>query len=74
METLSIEKLVKGEPVQCEGVRIVPVARWSAQAAAADSKVLGFWIVEPIGIQVLIENERYALDLEGRRSEELAKL
>ena len=74
METLNFENIVKGKAVQFEGVQIVPLVKWSRQTASAESRVFASWIMEPIGIQILNETETYALDLDGRRSEELAKL
>ena len=74
METLNFENIVKGKAVQFEGVQIVPLVKWARQTASADSRVVASWIMEPIGIQILNETEPYALDLDGRRSEELAKL
>ncbi len=74
METLNFEEIVKGKAVQSGSVQIVPLVKRSRQTTASDSRVLAFWIIEPIGIQVLTETGRYTLDLEGRKSEELAEL
>ena len=74
METLNFERIVKGKAVQADGIRIVPLVKRSCLTAGSDSQILAFGVMEPVGIQILTTTEQYVLDLEGRRSAELANL
>ena len=71
METLN--KIVKGEAVQVGDVDIVPLARWSSQTSVSAERAFGFWVITPIGIQIVTDNGKVGLDLDGQRSDELAR-
>lgn len=74
METQRIERVLKGDPVRANSLQIVPVMRLSGHVAASDVRIIGQGSLEPLGIQVISGTERYALDLEGRRTEGFEEL
>ena len=74
METLKVDKIVKGTAVHVGHVEIVPLARWIGYSAGHGEHAGAGWIISPIGIQILTESGTVGLDLHGRESEELARL
>ena len=74
METVNIDKIVKGTAVRAGGVEIVPIARWSSQTSVSGERAFGFWVITPIGIQIVSATGTVGLDIDGQRSDELARL
>jgi hypothetical protein len=74
LETLNVGDVVKGTPVRSGCVQIVPLFKRLRLTTASDSGILALCTMEAVGVQVQTPTRRYALDLEGRESEELADL
>ena len=69
-----MEEVKKGPAFRCGDFEIIPIERWTRVEFQRGPLSVCHWSKEPLGIQVLGSAGRYALDMEGCRSEELLEL
>ena len=69
-----MEEVRKGPAVRCGRFEIISIEKWTRLLSEDGPVQIAFWTMEPLGIQVLASEGRYALDLEGHRSRELLEL
>jgi len=68
-----METIETGPVLHCGEFDVVPVERRFRAEYRLGGMTLWQWTREPIGIQVRGRGERYALDLEGNRADELLR-